>query len=221
MRLASQFAVPAAPDKVFAMFFDPETMRACIPGCEELRRVDDTHYAGKLVNEVAHVKFTAGFTAEIQSVSEPTSAGEQGKVHALLKGEDRRLGSTIKLDAAITVSPQGEESLVAYEFDMAMWGKLGRLGEPVIRRRTVEVQKQFAEAIAAVASGRPVPAAGAGSRKAQPTAAPAVAPAPPAPVAPAATEAPPGRSRDMPFVVAVAAAAFAFGVILGGLGRRR
>ena len=223
MKLASQFAVPAPPDKVLAMFFDPETMRRCIPGCEELRRIDDTHYAGKLVNEVAHVRFAAGFTAEIRSVTEATGGDKPAVVKAVLAGEDRRLGSTIKVDATMTVAPQGEESLVSYELDLAMWGKLGRLGEPVIRRRSVEVQRQFAEALAAIAAGRPVPEAG-GSRRSRTAARSASAPAGSevaassqvrAEGAPSAPVGQSERTREVPFVVAIAVAAFVLGVVLG------
>ena len=46
---------------------------------------------------------------------------------------------------------------MAYEFELAIRGKLGRLGESVIRRRTAEVERQFAEALSAVCSGRPLP----------------------------------------------------------------
>jgi hypothetical protein len=46
---------------------------------------------------------------------------------------------------------------VGYEFELAIRGKLGRLGESVIRRRTAEVERQFAEALTAVCSGRPLP----------------------------------------------------------------
>ena len=63
VKLASSFTVPAAADKVVALFLDPATMRSCIPGCEELVQTDETHYKGTLVNEVAHVRFKAGFTA--------------------------------------------------------------------------------------------------------------------------------------------------------------
>jgi len=70
VKLASSFTVPAAADKVVALFLDPTTMRSCIPGCEELVQTDETHYKGTLVNEVAHVRFKAGFTAEIVSVTD-------------------------------------------------------------------------------------------------------------------------------------------------------
>ncbi|AIJ21902.1 CoxG family protein [Amycolatopsis methanolica] len=163
VKLASSFPVPAAADKVIALFLDQATMQSCIPGCEELVQIDETHYRGILVNEVAHMKLKAGFTAEILSVTESRATGEPAVVKAVLRGEDRRLGSTIRIDATLTVTPlapgsegTGEGSDVAYEFDLAIRGKIGRLGESVIRRRTAEVERQFADALTAVCAGRPV-----------------------------------------------------------------
>ncbi|MBB4909515.1 CoxG family protein [Actinophytocola algeriensis] len=153
MKLASEFSVPAAPSKVFPLFFDPEVMRGCIPGCEELVRVDDATYTGRLVNEVAHVRFSAGFSASIQSISD---ADDRKEVTAVLKGEDRRLGSSIKIDATLSVRQDGDEkSVIGYRMDMALWGKLGRLGEPIIRRRSREVELEFARSLA-IACGAPV-----------------------------------------------------------------
>jgi carbon monoxide dehydrogenase subunit G len=239
MKLASSFTVPAAADKVIALFLDPATMQSCIPGCEELVQTDDTHYKGSLVNEVAHVRFKAGFTAEIVSVTE-SHATEPAVVKAVLRGEDRRLGSTIRMDATLTVTPLpagaeggGDGSDVAYEFELAIRGKLGRLGEAVIRRRTAEVERQFTEALTAVCAGRPVPAgggpaAGKTSRAATPaaleaaeqatqvaTSVPVLAGAPrPAGSPDAAVEGGPAR-RDWLVIGLAAAASFGYGVLLG------
>ena len=101
MNLGSSFVVPADPSRVFDCFLDPDAMRACVPGCTELERVDDTHYRGRLVNEIAHVRFSAGFTAEITEVREPE------EVRAVLKGEDHRLGSSIKIDATLALQGTG------------------------------------------------------------------------------------------------------------------
>lgn len=155
MKLASEFPVPAPPGKVFPLFFDPDTMRACIPGCAELERVDDATYRGRLVNEIAHVRFSAAFSAAIQSTTEPGD-DSPGTVHAVLKGEDRRLGSSIKIDATLTVRPGGaDDSIIGYEMEMALWGKLGRLGEPIIRRRSREVELEFAKSLARIIGGEP------------------------------------------------------------------
>ena len=222
VKLASSFTVPAAADKAVALLLDPTTMRSCIPGCEELVQTDETHYKGTLVNEVAHVRFKAAFAAEIVSVTESGVDGP-AVVHALLRGEDRRLGSTIRVDATLRVAPvePGDASEIGYEFELAIRGKLGRLGEAVIRRRTAEVERQFVEALTAVCSGRPLPQRDAGSAAGRGGALVAVAendrltrdaPLPPA--------APPRQDR---LVLGLAvAAAFAYGILVGErLGGRR
>jgi len=152
MQLGSSFLVPADPITVFENFLEPATMKACIPGCEELVRVDETHYQGRLVNTVAHVKFNAAFAAEILELDPPR------QVRALLKGEDMRLGSSLQLNATLAVEPDGDASLVTYTIEMALWGKLGRLGESIFRRRTAEVEQQFVAAFSAACAGQPVAA---------------------------------------------------------------
>lgn len=153
MKLSSQFPVPAPPERAFELFLNPEVMRGCIPGCAELVRVDDVSFRGRLVNVIAHVRFDAGFSVTMTSVEPPS------KVVALLKGEDHRLGSSIKMDAVLTLDPNGSGSTVGYEMELALWGKLGRLGEPIVRKRTTEVEKQFVSAFSEACGGAPVPAA--------------------------------------------------------------
>jgi hypothetical protein len=147
MKLGSSFVVPAEQSRVFAHFLDPDSMRACIPGCAELERTDEEHYRGRLVNEIAHVRFSAGFSAEIIGLREPE------EVRAVLKGEDKRLGSSIRIDAILTVRPDGAASAVSYSLDLALRGKIGRLGESIVRRRSAEVERQFVDAFTRICAG--------------------------------------------------------------------
>lgn len=150
MKLGSSFVVPARHDHVFAHFLDPDTMRVSIPGCAELIRSDDRHYRGRLVNEIAHVRFSAGFSAEITELRQPE------EVKALLRGEDNKLGSSIKIDAVLAVQPDGpSSSKVEYSLDVAIWGKIGRLGESIVRRRSQEVEREFVAAFAEICSAGP------------------------------------------------------------------
>jgi carbon monoxide dehydrogenase subunit G len=139
MKLESSFVVPAPSRQVMPLLLDAPTMGACIPGCTEFVQVDEKTYTGRLVNEVAHVRFNAAFSAEI-------TARDEQEVRAVLRGEDKKLASTLKLDATLRVVPDGDSSLVSYTIEMAMWGKLGRMGESIFRRRTAEVEKEFVAA---------------------------------------------------------------------------
>ena len=179
MQLGSSFHVPADPVTVFDNFLDPVTMKACIPGCEELVRTDETHFSGRLVNTIAHVRFNAAFSAEIVELDAPR------EVRAVLQGEDMKLGSSLKLNATLTVRPDADGSEVSYAMEMALWGKLGRLGESIFRRRTAEVERQFVAAFSE-ACGRPASSAPEAAAPASPAAAPAPAPAPTVAPAPAA-----------------------------------
>ena len=147
MKMSSSFSVPEESVRVFELFLDAPTMRSCIPGCQDLLRVDDTHYSGRLVNEIAHVRFDAAFSVEIVALDPPN------EVRAVLKGEDRRLASSLKLDVVLRVCPEGAASMVNYSMEIAMWGKLGRMGESIFRRTTVEVERQFVEAFTRACQG--------------------------------------------------------------------
>jgi hypothetical protein len=151
VQIGSTLTIPAEPSLVFERFLDPETMRACIPGCVELERLDNAHYRGLLVNEIAHARFSGSFAAEVTEIEAPRL------VRAVLTGEDRRLGSSLKVNAALRVEPENAKSHVSYEMDIALWGKVGRLGKPIVRRRSVEVGRQFSDAFAQACS-EPVPA---------------------------------------------------------------
>jgi carbon monoxide dehydrogenase subunit G len=203
MKLGSTFSVPVESERVFERFLDPDSMRVCIPGCEELVRVDEKQYTGRLVNEIAHVRFDASFSAEITELDPPR------EVRAVLKGEDRRLGSSLKLDAVLNVRPAGDGSEVTYSMEMALWGKLGRMGESIFRRRTAEVEKQFVERFTQVCSGVPLEEVAAGGKltgkAAQPT-----APAPQeAATAPAAALAAPRTAPEAAATIPLRTAALA------------
>jgi uncharacterized protein len=184
LQIGSTLIIPAEPSHVFERFLDPDTMRTCIPGCVELERLDDAHYRGLLVNEIAHVRFNARFAAEITEIELPRL------VHAVLTGEDRRLGSSLKINVILEVTPENSESRVTYTMDIALWGKLGRLGEPIVRRRSLEVERQFSAAFADAVTGRIRVAA-------EPAA---------APDAPPSAAAPEAAAPDPAAAVAVAAA---------------
>ncbi|MGH3662419.1 MAG: CoxG family protein [Micromonosporaceae bacterium] len=172
MQLTSTFHVPVDSDTAFSAFLDPDTMRSCIPGCAELSREDENTYRGRLANKVAHVRFNAKFVAELVSVDQPHS------ITAVLRGEDHKLASSLKINADLRIAPQGDGSDITYTMDMALWGKVGRLGEAIFRRRTQEVERQFVRSFIAACvpaeapAGAPAAAAAAtGGTSPQPSAA--------------------------------------------------
>ncbi len=137
MLISSNFIIAAQPSHVFDTLLDPKVMIKCIQGCQELERLDETHYRGRITNEVAHVKFNARFVAEITELKHPNY------IQAVLNGEDRHLGSSIKVTIALTLEETEAGSAIGYQMEIAIWGKLGRLGESIVRRRSLEFERDF------------------------------------------------------------------------------
>ena len=137
MQISSNFTIAAQTSHIFDTLLDPEVMIKCIQGCEELERIDETHYRGRITNEVAHIKFNARFTAEITELNYPNH------IRAVLNGEDRHLGSSIKVTISLNLEPTEEGSAITYQMEIALWGKLGRLGESIVRRKSLEFERDF------------------------------------------------------------------------------
>lgn len=160
MHIASEFVVQAEPDHVFETLLNPLVMRDCIPGCTELLKTDETHYGGKLTDEIAHVKFNANFVAELTELNQPKN------IKVVLSGDDHKLATSISVVISLEVDSHDSGSKVRYDMDLAIRGRLGRLGEPIIRRRSAEVERDFVAALtqavqsSTVSAGNDVPFAG-------------------------------------------------------------
>jgi len=56
MDIASEQLIPAPQAEVWRGLNDPQVLKACIPGCETIERIDATHYRIALTARVGPVK---------------------------------------------------------------------------------------------------------------------------------------------------------------------
>src|SRR5437763_16788599 len=63
MELTSSRTVPASVEKTWVALNDPETLKACIPGCETIERVSDTEFRVAMTARVGPV--SAKFSGKI------------------------------------------------------------------------------------------------------------------------------------------------------------
>ena len=58
MDLSGEYRIPAPRERVWAMLNDPEVLRVCIPGCEELEQTADNAFSARVTTKVGPVKAT-------------------------------------------------------------------------------------------------------------------------------------------------------------------
>jgi carbon monoxide dehydrogenase subunit G len=91
------------------------------------------------VTSIAHIQFAAAIQATITERVAPE------RLTALIEGEDTLLGSALRVDAALFLAnAQVAETMVSYTLDVALRGRLGRLGEPIFRRKSRDMEAEFA-----------------------------------------------------------------------------
>lgn len=146
MQMNDSRSVPASREKVWAALNDPEVLRQCIPGCQSLEMTSPTDMTATVVIKVGPVKATFGGKVTLSELDPPNGyriTGEgSGGVAGFAKG-----GAAIRLEAV------GEnETILHYEVDSQIGGKLAQLGGRLIDSTAKKLAGEFFTKFGAVVS---------------------------------------------------------------------
>lgn len=150
MVMGGSFVITAPIQRVWAALFDIPTMTSWVPGVAAARRVDETHYEVTIEQRVAFL--TARFEAALvlQEVRAPHLIG------FTLDGKDGRIASSVKVRTTITLREvDAQQTEIAYENDMSVFGRLGSIGFAAIKRKSKEIEDEFARRANAALSQAP------------------------------------------------------------------
>jgi carbon monoxide dehydrogenase subunit G len=187
---------------------DPEILRQCIPGCESLEKVSDTEFAGSIVAKVGPVKAKFQGGVKLSDLDPPngyTLSGEgKGAAAGFAKGS-----------AKVKLRDDGAETILSYDVDAQVGGKLAQVGarliDGTVKKLSGEFFAKFGELVAARAAAVVTPAA-----PPMPVAEPSPSVPPPPPPQPIATDAKSGGIHPAIWVTGVIAAAGALLWVFSG-----
>jgi carbon monoxide dehydrogenase subunit G len=163
MEMNGEYRIEASRQKVWDALNDPEILKQAIPGCEEINRLSDTEMTAKVVAKVGPVK--AKFTGEVtlSDLDPPNSyriSGEgKGGAAGFAKG-----GANVQLES------DGDATILKYDVDATVGGKLAQLGARLIDGTAKKMANEFFSNFAEIVSEGAAPEAAAAP------AAPAAAP---------------------------------------------
>ena len=147
MKIAGELSVRAPRAAVFEALKDARVFASCVDGVQELTEIDATHYAAVFQTKIAYMTFTFNVTVEMTKAEPPDLI--EGKVEGKPMGLVGRLAAT----ATTRLSEDGDATRIAYEIDAALTGKLGSMGQPVLKAKAKEMEKQFAARLRAKFEG--------------------------------------------------------------------
>jgi carbon monoxide dehydrogenase subunit G len=139
MKVEGEISVPAPRALVFERLSDAQFFTSCIDGVKDLAAIDDTHYSALFATRIAYMRFTFKVNVEM-SRREPPAVIE-AKVEGTPLGVVGRLTAT----AATELAEVDGRTNIRYAIDATLTGKLGSMGEPVLRAKAREMEKQFGQ----------------------------------------------------------------------------
>jgi carbon monoxide dehydrogenase subunit G len=148
MQLTDQRLIKADPATVWAAILNADVLRECVPGCESMTGTPETGYEAVVAQKVGPVsaRFTGVVTlSDMVEGREVTISGEgKGGPAGFAKG-----------GAKVTLTPQDGGTLLHYEVEAKVGGKMAQLGSRIIDGFAKKMADQFFERFQQVVEGPP------------------------------------------------------------------
>ena len=204
MDMSGEYRIEAPRDRVWDGLNDPEVLKQCIPGCEEVTKISDTEFAAKVTAKVGPVKARFSGQVTLSDMVPPESYRITGE------GKGGAAGFA-KGGAVVRLSEDGTATLLNYEVHANVGGKLAQLGARLISGTAKKMADDFFGRFANAVAGAEAATAAAPTAAIEP-AAPEAAPTPPEPAIAEAQPAP-AAAPVAPEPAATAPAAAPAGVV--------
>jgi carbon monoxide dehydrogenase subunit G len=143
MELADEIVINAPKDQVYAALNDPEVLKKCIPGCEELVQHSDTELEAKVVLKVGPVKARFGGEVTLDKSGAPEAFSLSGQGNGGAAGH-------AKGGADVTLTADGDTTVLKYVAKAQIGGKIAQLGSRLIQGTAKKLAGKFFTSFAEV-----------------------------------------------------------------------
>jgi carbon monoxide dehydrogenase subunit G len=146
LEMTGEYVLPVDRVTVYAALNDPEMLKRCIPGCEQLDKISDTEFAAVVRMELGPVKARFKGKVRLEDLDPPNGyriAGEgEGGVAGFAKG-----GARVNLDEV----PEGTK--LTYRAEANVGGKIAQLGQRLLAGSAKKIADKFFSNFTAALSG--------------------------------------------------------------------
>ena len=136
MDMKGEYRISATQQAVWEALNDPETLKACIPGCETIEKTSDTEMTATVKAKVGPVSAKFKGKVTLSDLNPPNSyriSGEgQGGPAGFGKG-----------GATVTLEQDGSDTILRYEAKAQVGGKLAQIGARLVDGAAKKIANEF------------------------------------------------------------------------------
>ena len=141
MKFQGNILIARPVETVWQFLWNIEKIAGCIPGCEGVKAIKEREkYELKVKDSVGPISVHLDLLADVKKV-EPLKS-----IEIAMEGKDFKAGG-VRQTMALALTPKGNETEIGFETDVNVFGRLGTLGYPFVKKKAESVIKEFGEKI--------------------------------------------------------------------------
>lgn len=146
MEMSGEYRIPASREEVWAALNDPEKLKEAIPGCESVNKLSDTELEAVATAKVGPVKAKFKGKVNLEDLDPPNGYTIRGEGSGGAAGFAKGL-------AKVKLTEDGDATLLAYEVDATVGGKLAQVGQRLVDSAAKKMSDDFFSAFSGMMGG--------------------------------------------------------------------
>ena len=139
MKFQGKLSIARPVEKVWEFLWNIEKLTSCIPGCEGVKTIKDREkYELTVKDSVGPITVHFELLAEVKKL-EPLK-----RIEIALEGKDFKAGG-VRQTMTLVLTAKGSASEIDFETDVNVFGRLGTLGYPFVKKKAETVINEFSE----------------------------------------------------------------------------
>lgn len=136
MNVNAEYRIPARRERIWETLRDPETLRACIPGCEDIQQVSAGEYSGRLMARVGAV--TTVFAGRLRLDDEDFPKGWTVSAHMESPSAGWADGH-----ATVVLTEEAAGTVLGYRVKLDTGGRLASVGNRLVQGVAIRMANDF------------------------------------------------------------------------------
>jgi carbon monoxide dehydrogenase subunit G len=141
MKFAGNLTITRPVETVWEFLWDIEKLSRCIPGCQSVKTIKEREkYELKIKDSVGPI------TVQFEMLADVKKFDPLKRIEIAMEGKDFRAGG-VRQTMALALTPKGKETEIEFETDVNVFGRLGTLGYPFVKKKAESVIKEFGDKV--------------------------------------------------------------------------
>ncbi|MCK9563883.1 MAG: carbon monoxide dehydrogenase subunit G [Bacteroidales bacterium] len=146
MNMNGEQRIAAPRQRVWEALNDPEVLRASIPGCQSLAKEADDRFTATVEVKVGPIGARFKGAVSLTDLDPPHG-------YTLILEGNGGIAGTVKGSAKVRLSDDGNGTLISYEVDAQVGGRMAQLGGPIIDATAKQLAGKFFSRFGEIVSG--------------------------------------------------------------------